>query len=386
MAFVGSAIAGVALGAVGGGLLGGMFAPDAPDMSGSNAAAQANAATAARAQDLAERQYADQKALLDQNSPMFRDQIQKAITAQDLSNQQSAAQWGQYQQYFQPLEQKLATEAASYNTPARQEQEAQQAAADTAAAFDTQRADMRRGLESYGGMPGTGRMQALENASRIEEAKAIGGAKSQARRTVEQQGMAYLDNAARFGRNMPSTGLATATLAGQQGQQAQAAFGGLQQATAAPTQYAAPMFNTSITGNNSAGSLFQGNQNLAFQANQARGNQIMGGIGGGLQLAGMFLSSEELKDIAGEVDPDAAVTAVMQSPAKAWTYKGDSLMRLGPTAESLADATGMGDGTMIDGISLMGLHHAAIAGLARDVQEMKKAGGRLALADARRND
>lgn len=364
-------------------VIGSALAPDAPDMSGSNAAAQANSVVAGRAQDLAEKQYADQKALVDQYTPMFKEQIQKQLAAQDQSMSQSNAQWGQYQQYFAPIEQKLSQQAQEFNTEGRREQAAQQAGAQVAGSFDTARADQNRALETAGVMPGSGKALALDNASRIEEAKASAGAQNNARQQVEMQGISLMDNAARFGRNMPSTGLQTAALAGQQGQQAQGTYGQLSLATAAPGQYANPLFQTALSGNSSAGQLYQTNQGYQFAADKAYSDAVMGGAAAGAKMYGMY-SSKTLKDMGEKVDGKAALALVDASPAFGWSYKpgegdGSTQDRMGPTAESLA-GTPVSDGTQIDIPSFLGLHHAAIGEQSKRLKRIER---RLALSNAK---
>ena len=61
----------------------------------------------------------------------------------------------------------------------------------------------------------------------------MAGAQYAGRSAQESKAMAYLDNAARFGRNMTSTGLETARLAGAQTAQAQGGVGGVQGAAGA---------------------------------------------------------------------------------------------------------------------------------------------------------
>jgi hypothetical protein len=375
-----SAGAAALTGIAGGAILGGVLAPDAPDTSGINKAAVDNSAIAGRQQDLAEQQYADQKALLDQYAPLFKEQITKQLTAQDKATSQSDAQWNSYLQNFAPLEQKLAQQAANYDTPARREEAAAAARGEVASNFDALRQQQNDSLAAGNVQPGSGAAMALGNATAIEEAKAKAGAANTARTTVEDKGMAYLDNATRFGRNMPSTGLQTAAFAGQSGNQALGAYGGLQSATAAPATTANGLYGSAVNSNASAGSLYGSAAGLKFAGDQAYTNSIMGGIGGGLQAygMGMFGSSEKTKKKGKKVGLGDAVKAVEASPSYAWRYKpgmgdGDTKPRMGPMAESLHRAAPtVSDGKQVDAISMIGLHHAAIAGLAHEVRALKR--------------
>jgi hypothetical protein len=355
----GFAAAGIASAVVGSAL-----APDAPDMSGQNAAAKSNAATADRAQQLAETQYSDQKALLDQYSPLYKQQIQASLDAQAKSTEQSALQWDSYTTTWKPVEEALAKKSLDMASPGRADAEAARAGSDTQTQFDRARTDTTQQLSMAGASPE--KIAALTAAGRLDEAKAVGGAQSLARRDTESRAMGYLDNAARFGRNMPSTGLATATLAGQQGGQVTGGIQSLAAATAAPAQAAAPLLSTSISANNSAGGLFSGISQMQATADMNQYNATIGGAQAGVKAYGMYRSSKKSKVIDGPVDGRGASDAVEKSGAKHWRYKpgegdGSGQPRMGPTAESLADAApAVSDGETVDGISMLGLHHASL--------------------------
>jgi hypothetical protein len=366
-------------------------------------AADRQAAIAGRAQDLAETQYADQRAITAEYSPLYRQMIQQQIDASNTSTQRSNDAWADYNSTWRPVEQRLASDALAFASPGRQQQAAERASGDVATQFDQARAETTRSLQQSGADPST--IAALTSAGRLEEAKAKGGAADTARRATETQGMALLDNAARFGRNMPSTGLAAATLAGQQGQQGLSTVGGLQSLTAAPGAAAAPLLNTAIGANGSAGGLFLNSGQLGLNSGIAQSNALIGGMGAGLQVFGMsgggtgtsgawngtnFSSSKKLKDIGGEIDGDEALDMAERSPSLAWAYKpgagdGNTKHRMGPTAESLRDATGgvVSDGETVDGIAMLGLHHAAHGAASKRLKRIEK---KLGLADARKKD
>lgn len=345
------------------------WGPDAPDpdpMIGE--AAKANAEIGKEALALQREQYADQKALTDKYMPVFEEQIRLSQAEQAKSTARSDQQWESYQRDFAPLESELAKKALEYNTDGRQTMEADRAAADVSQNFGLARQRMAEDMAASGGLPGSGAGLANANAMAIEEAKARAGASNTARRQVESQGLAYLDNAARFGRNMSSTGLAAASLAGQQGGQAQGSVGGLSQLVAAPVQQSQGLFGAAVGANSSAGNLGLGLFNAELQG-QKNSNAIFGDIlKAGASIYGMP-SSEKLKVMGDEVDDAEATKLMRKSPAKEWSYKpglgdGSTQQRMGPTAESLA-GTPVSDGTKIDMPSMLGLHHASL----RDVDK-----------------
>lgn len=89
----------------------------------------------------------------------------------------------------------------------------------------------------------------------------------------------------------------------------------------------------------------------------------------------------------GVYEPEDASEAVEHSPSMRWSYNpglgdGNTKRRIGPTAESLAAvAPEVSDGDEVDGIAMLGLHHAAIGGHGKRLKRIEK---KLGLAEARR--
>ncbi|MFM7025395.1 MAG: hypothetical protein ACKOWC_04965, partial [Limnohabitans sp.] len=247
-------------------------------------AAKANAAIAGRVTDLAEAQYSDQKALLAEYSPLLKSLIQSNVDAQQTATDQSASQWKSYTDTWQPIEQELAKQSLSMASPARAQQEADRAASTTATQVDRATADGTRTLQAAGASPE--KVAAMQAAAGLSGAKAIAGAASGAYRDTEKAGLAYLDNAARFGRNMTSTGIATAQLAGSNGQAATNGIYGLQSATATPAATSGSLFSQAVGANSAAGQLGLANYNAQLQASQANNGFLGDIIGAGAGLLG----------------------------------------------------------------------------------------------------
>lgn len=364
-----------------GGLVNSVFnRPDAPDTSGMNAAAQANASIAGRQEDLAEKTYADQMALFNEFKPMLVQQMQSSITEQGKSTARADDQWNNYLTTFRPAEQALVDKSMNWASDSRMTAEANRAGSAVAGQFDRARADTTQTLAMAGASPE--KIAALTAAGRLEEAKAVGGAQGNARREVQQQGMAYLDNAARFGRNMTSTGLAAAGLASQQGAQATQGYGNLADASSGPAASASPLFQSAVSANNSAGSLFGNVANVNAQSNLQDYNATMGTLAGlnkwGQSGSSWFGSSKKTKHRKGKVDGKKAGDAVEKSGAEKWAYKdglgdGNTKDRMGPMAEDLKRvAPEVSDGERVDAIAMAGLHHAAIGGHNREIRDLKK--------------
>jgi hypothetical protein len=108
-------------------------------------------------------------------------------------------QLARYHKYGEPLEESLYKEAASYNTPERQQYEAAKAERDVAAKMAAARATAQDRLESYGVDPSQTRSAALDLGSRVAEGAATAAAGNAAR-----------DQAAAVGRQLRSEAIQTA--------------------------------------------------------------------------------------------------------------------------------------------------------------------------------
>lgn len=258
---------------------------DAPNMDGMNAAAQQNAEVGREQLALAREQYADAKVRQAEFDPIYKALIQASVDAQKTATAQSAEQWKSYSDTWKPLESKLAETAANFDTPERRASEAATAAADVGQQYAAGREALNRDIGRQGLSLSGGKALALSAGSRMDEAKATAGATSTARRQVEQAGISLVDNAARFGRNMTSTGLQTAQLALGAGSQAGSQIGQQQQAIGAAYSPAMSLYGSSVGATQSAGSMLGQIAGIEQQTN-ASNNAMLGQIvGTGATLA-----------------------------------------------------------------------------------------------------
>lgn len=269
----------IATAIIGSAVVGGYVADRASDRASDAAAASTEAASDAASREIelgnrqaaigerqvkiAEDQWATQKGIFDEFNPLLKEQITLSIDEQKKSIERGDDQWSFYKNTWRPLEQTLASRTAELTAPGRVEQSAQRAADDAKGQFETARMLNRRAAIASGASPE--KLAAMEASARLAEAKGVGGVMGDARRATETQQMALLDNASRFGRNMPSTGIAVAGLAGAQGAAASGGVAGLQQAAAAPATYSTPVLNAAganfggAAGSvHNAGTLFRG--------------------------------------------------------------------------------------------------------------------------------
>lgn len=342
-------------------------------------AAKANSEIGKEALALQKQQYADQKAITDKYMPVFEEQIKLAQAEQAKSTARSDQQWESYQRDFAPLESELAKKALEYNTAGRQTMEADRAAADVSQNFGLARQRMAEEAAASGGLPGSGASSANANAMAIEEAKARAGASNTARRQVESQGLAYLDNAARFGRNMSSTGLAAASLAGQQGGQAQGSVGGLSQLVAAPVQQSQGLFSTAVGANASSANTLLGLQQAKSSANSSNNGMFGDLLGAGLQAYGMGMkkSTKTAKHMGKPVSGKKALAGLMSLESASWRYKdgeGDGGDHVGTYAEDTQAAFGDGvapGGKMLNLKAMGDVNAKAIAELGKELKSLK---------------
>jgi hypothetical protein len=188
----------------------------APDTSKQDALAAQNADVAKEGLAFAKQQYADQKASDAEYDPMYKAMMQASIDSSKLTAEQSAAQWTSYETLFQPLEKKMADTAANYDTPEREAAAAAQARGDVDVAAAAARAGNERALARSGIAPGSARAESLNQDAALDQAKMGAAAATGARRQQETLGLSLVDNAAKFGRGMTSTGLQAAQLSSSQ--------------------------------------------------------------------------------------------------------------------------------------------------------------------------
>ena len=356
---------------------------DAPDQSGINAAALANANLSKESLDWYKQIYAE-------SAP---DRAKAAATNETVSNAQLAALnsntalSNDYADYakttFRPMERAIVSNAQTYDTQARRDTEAGKAVADVTQGFSNARDQNVRQQQRMGVNPNSGRAVAMGNQMTMAQAAAQAQAATGARQNVETQGYARKMDAANLGRGLASN---QATSAGVALNAGNSAVGNAGQTLAQGNQAAAQMANGWSTAgnlNSSAGSLYG---QAASMANQDSG--LMGALGGvagsylgGAGFAKMIDSDVNIKKNIKPVSDEQALKEVEKTPVSNCDYKpgaGDGGNHTGPMAQhvqqNMGEQAGPG-GKMIDLVSLNGTNMAAIAALSRKVDKLAKAKG-----------
>jgi len=347
-------------------------------------AAEANAEIGREALQLSREQYADQKALNDQFQPIYEQLLKAALDEQGDNAGRADSQWGQYESVFQPIENRMADEAMTYDSPAEVARREGLAAATVGRQFDASTAEMGRQMGRMGVAPTSSLgLQAMTEQGNAK-ALATAGAVNKERSDTKLLGMSMRQEAARFGRNQTGTGLAASAAALQGGNSAQGAMAGQTNQAAAAGQSAQGLMGTAVGANNSSGSLalnqWQSQVNAANSANAGIGSLL----GTGLMAGAMYAkSSETLKEDGRPVDDAEALQGLMKVPVEDWKYKDgveDSGRHTGPYAEDMNEQFGdevAPGGLGLDMVSVSGKHHAAIRALGKDLAKIK---GRLGLS------
>lgn len=194
-----------------------------------------------------------------------------------------------YEQIFQPLEQDLAKDAATYATPEKKDLEVGRAQANVGQQFASARTQAESQLESYGINPSATRFAALDIGMRANEAAAKAAAGNQASENVDNTARALRSEAINVGKGYPGS---IASSYGTSVAQGNSAGGQALNTTAsgANTMGTAPQWQA--IGNSAVGQwgniLNTGYQNQlsAWQANQ----QSSSGIGGALGIVGGIIA------------------------------------------------------------------------------------------------
>ena len=360
---------------------------DAPDTSGMNAAAKANADIAKEALDWYKQAYQEQAPLREAAAAKAMEVSDAQLGSMRQNDAISKDYWDYQQNTFRPVERAIVDAAQTYDTEARREQKAGEAIADVQQQIDASMGQQTRQLTRMGVNPNAGKFAAMYNQMTMAGALGKVQAASKARESVEMLGYARKMDAANLGRNLASNQATSAGVALNAGNSA-AATGQmpLTQAQNATSQ-AAQGFNTAIQGNNSAGNIYGQVAQMQGKDSGVMGalGTVAGGFLGGNGFAKMIDSDENIKKDIKPVSDEQALAAVEKTPVSEWAYKdgeGDGGAHIGPMAQHVRATMGekaAPGGKQIDPITMNGINMAAIAALSRKVDKLAKSKGAKAL-------
>lgn len=355
---------------------------DAPDTSGMNAAAKANAELAKEALDWYKQQYAEQAPLRQQAVDTATQVADAQVAAMDQNAAISNDYWNYQKGTFRPLEQGIVADAAKYDTPERRQAESAAAMAGVQQQMDQSMSAQSRALARQGVNPNSGKMLSMRGQLDIAGALGKAQAANKAIKDVELQGYARKMDAANLGRNLASNQATSAKVAIDAGNSASANA----QAPVSMAQSSAGMvgqgFNTAVSANNSAGNIYgnmaqiQGQDSGVWGALGSVAGQFAGSKAGSTAIAS-FLSDKNKKKNIKRVSDKSALAAIEKTPVSQWDYMpgaGDEGHHVGPMAQDVRKTMGEAaapGGKQIDPITMNGMTMAGLAELSRRVKRLE---------------
>ncbi len=279
-------------------------APPPPDYSGiasaSREAAEYSYKLGREQLDWAKEQYA-------KDSELTKGVVDRAVTALDENQDNAREDRARYESIYQPLEDTLASEAASYASPERMDRERGRAMANVSQQFDQTRDAALQQLEGFGIDPSSTRYAALDIGMRAQKAASMAAAGNQADQATEATGRALRSEAINVGRGYPGqvvNSYGTAMQAGNQATNstlAQTASGANTMGTglqwnAAGNQSLGTWSNALTQGYGAQMQRFNANQNASSGWGSALG--LIGGIG--LKAFGLAEGGEVPDDMMDE--------------------------------------------------------------------------------------
>lgn len=349
---------------------------DAPDTSGVNKAAKQSAATAQEALTWAKQVYADGASERAAASALDSKVANAQLEGMNFATQKAQSDDQRYRTTFQPVEDRLVSDAMGYDTPARRAEAAARAGADVESMAGMAVQDMNRDILRRGGSVDDGGARGMGLDLALGKATARAGASDAAVRNIESQGHARMMDAAGLGRGVVSNQATQQQIASTTGNAAVGAAGAGLAAGQSGNQVMQTGFGQAMQGYGQAGSLY--GQAAGLQ-NQARG-QDMAMLS---SMFGSFMSDKRKKKGTGKkANPDEALAEINQVPVeKDWQYdpaKGGpndgGVPHTGPMAQSVRAEMGervAPGGTQIDIVSMNGKILAGMQALTKRIERLE---------------
>lgn len=282
------------------------------------------------------------------------------------------------------LQDKMISDAKSFDSGARGDELANQAQADVGQQFANSKAQTARSMARMGINPNSGKTLAVNSELGVAEAAAKAGVSSSARESARAEGYALTDRASNALAGYPSMGMGTTGAAAGFGASgvglANASLAGRNSGYGAAAQVAGQM-GTNATGMYGQQANFNlQNQQMSNSSSSglwgAVGNMAGAAISAGSKPWWMSLSDENAKEGIKPVDSNEALKAVRNIPVSRWTYKpgqGDGGEHIGPMAQDVNAEVGdqaAPGGRAVDLISMNGIAMAAIKALDKKVSNI----------------
>jgi hypothetical protein len=312
------------------------------------------------------------KLAYDETKPLLFDIGNTQVEAMRQNMVQGEDYYNYMKSTYRPVEQKLVAEAQQFNTEAERNRLSREAAGTYEQQAAIQKDAQMRQMASMGLNPNSGRAMATRNAMGLQGAAARAGLMTNAREQAKNVGYARMMDAAGLGRNLPGASAGAYQLATGAGNAAGANF------QAPGTQ----LMQGNAMGVNTIGSgqqmKVQGLSNvLNAQTQMAISDNNQSSPFGAILGAGLnyFMgSSKDFKYKLDDIDPISVSYKFEKLDIDRWEYKegyGDERVHIGPYAEDVQEL-GMGDGKMVDLLSMIGMTMAAVQGIAQRLAKLEE--------------
>jgi hypothetical protein len=253
-------------------------------------AAKMQAKTGADWLDFSKTAYADS-----QVRQAVTDNLNNEVTSQQLADMRQAStrsddQWDRYNTLFKPIEDRMVSDANSYDTPEAQAAAAATAKADVMANAGQVQQQNARQMASMGISPTSGRFAGVDRGNDLSTALAAAGAQNGAREQVKATGMALREGVANFGRGNTATAAQQVSLGTQSGNSAVNNSLAADASSRANTNIMAQGFQGAQQGYGGQASTLsnQRQQNIAVQSGNQQADSANKAAIGGLAAAGMM--------------------------------------------------------------------------------------------------
>lgn len=349
----------------------------APSTKGVNQAAVMSAQTAQDALNWAKQVYADEAPARQAAADLDRRVADAQIAGMDAATAQATRDAERRRTVFDPIEDRIASEAMNYDTPARRAEAAARASADVEAESGRAMSELRSNALRYGGNFDDGAARGGMVDLALGKARARAGAADSAVRSVEAQGHARRMDAAGIGRGVVSSQATQQQIATQSGNSAVGANMAGLNAIQSGHGVMQTGFGQAMQGYGQAGSLYG---QAAQIRNQARGQDLnfMSSI------FGSVMSDKRKKKGTGKAaNDDKALAEVNATPVHdGWKYdpaKGGpddgGVPHTGPMAQDVHATMGetvAPGGKVIDLVDMNGKLMAGMQALTKRLERVEK--------------
>lgn len=187
-------------------------APEPPDYSG---LIRANEKTAMLGLKLARDQFDWAKKTYNENKGLMQKTSKSFLDTMEFGRKAAIEDRARYKAKYQPMEDALLSDARTYDTQDRRDQEVGAAQANVAQAFESARNSASQQLESFGVNPSATRFAGLDLGLRAQKAASQAAAGTMAAKGVEDKARALKGAVVDVGRGYPGSYLAAAQVGNQ---------------------------------------------------------------------------------------------------------------------------------------------------------------------------